>query len=55
MVYPGCLVIRIVSVTVVGVEVVFALQRISRADPSLTTGYRKVFQTKLPITPYGYK
>ena len=50
---PGCLMISIVSVTVVGVEVVLALQRISRADPSLTTRYRQVFQSKLPVTPYG--
>ena len=50
---PGCLMISIVSVTVVGVEVVLALERISRADPSLTAGYRQVFQSKLPVTPYG--
>ena len=50
---PGCLMISIVSVTVVGVEVVLALQGISRADPSLTTGYRQVFQSKLPVTPYN--
>ena len=50
---PGCLMISIVSVTVVGVEVVLALERISRADPSLTAGYRQVFQSKLPVTPYN--
>ena len=44
--------ISIVSVTVVSVEVVLALQRISGADPCLTTRYREVLQTKLPITAY---
>ena len=46
------LMISIVSVTVVGVEVVLALQRVSGADPCLTTGYRQVLQTKLPISAY---